>query len=134
MFLPIWLKNGQNPSGKKSVCKGRNTKGACTTCKIKKEGKGVPQGKEFYIISKDSGKLSYSYMPIPSQIKKRGSFQYVRNCKNVVFRADKEVYANAEQKKGKSGRQENDIFDLFVQNAGKFFFVQKEMCMTKMAI
>lgn len=52
--------------------------------KLRKKGKN-PQGKEFYIISKDSGKLSYSYMPIPSQIKKRAAgIPVCRNCKNVV--------------------------------------------------
>lgn len=49
--------------------------------KLRKKGKN-PQGKEFYIISKDSGKLSYSYMPIPSQIKReRQVFQYVETAR-----------------------------------------------------
>lgn len=36
--------------------------------KLRKQGK-KPVGKEFYILSKDSGKLSYSYIPVPYQVK-----------------------------------------------------------------
>ena len=52
--------------------------------KLRKKGKKA-QGKEFYIISKDSGKLSYSYIPVPNQIKKKtAGIPICRNCENVV--------------------------------------------------
>lgn len=37
---------------------------------LRKQGK-KPVGKTFYILSKDTGKLSYSYMPVPNQVKKK---------------------------------------------------------------
>lgn len=35
---------------------------------LRKKGK-TPAGKEYYIVGKDTGKLSYAYMPTPTQIK-----------------------------------------------------------------
>ena len=39
--------------------------------KLRKKGK-ERTGKEYYIISKDAGKLSYSYVPVPKQMKMKG--------------------------------------------------------------
>ena len=56
--------------------------------KLRKKGK-EPTGKEYYILSKDSGKLSYSYMPVPYQMKeKRPKILICRNCKKEVSKRD----------------------------------------------
>lgn len=47
-------------------------------CKLRKQGK-ERTGKEFYILSKETGKLSYTYEPLPSQIKKKKAA--VKCCK-----------------------------------------------------
>lgn len=39
-------------------------------CRLRKQGK-ERTGKEFYIMSKETGKLSYTYLPLPTQYKKR---------------------------------------------------------------
>lgn len=39
-------------------------------CRLRKRGK-ERTGKEFYIMSKETGKLSYTYMPLPTQVKKK---------------------------------------------------------------
>lgn len=50
---------------------------------LRKQGK-ERTGKEFYIISKDTGKLSYSYIPIPTQEKIRPVRQMVcKDCNTV---------------------------------------------------
>ncbi|MBQ3512169.1 MAG: hypothetical protein IJA32_00010 [Lachnospiraceae bacterium] len=47
---------------------------------LRKEGKD-PKGKQFYVLSKDSGKLSYSYAPVPYQIKrKKPKIPVCANC------------------------------------------------------
>lgn len=47
-------------------------------CRLRKQGK-ERTGKEFYILSKETGKLSYTYEPIPSQIKKKRPI--IKRCK-----------------------------------------------------
>lgn len=42
-------------------------------CRLRKQGK-ERTGKEFYIISKETGKLSYTYTPLPTQYKKKRVF------------------------------------------------------------
>ena len=80
--------------------------------KLRKKGKKA-QGKEFYIISKDSGKLSYSYIPVPNQIKKKtAGIPICRNCENVV-----------------SGGRES-----ICQCGERNRIIKKEMCMTRTAI
>jgi len=56
---------------------------------MKKRGK-ESLGKEYYIVSKDTGKLSYSYMPVPYQIKsKYPKVPVCSNCnKNFFNRTD----------------------------------------------
>lgn len=39
-------------------------------CRLRKQGK-ERTGKEFYIMSKETGKLSYTYIPLPTQYKKK---------------------------------------------------------------
>lgn len=52
-------------------------------CRLKKQGK-ERTGKEFYILSKETGKLSYTYEPIPSQMKKkRPVIKRCKNCREV---------------------------------------------------
>lgn len=48
-------------------------------CRLRKQGK-ERTGKEFYILSKETGKLSYTYVPLPSQIKKKKPI--IKRCKN----------------------------------------------------
>ena len=49
-------------------------------CRLRKQGK-VRTCKEFYIMSKETGKLSYTYMPLPSQVKKKRVTMVVcRDC------------------------------------------------------
>lgn len=58
--------------------------------RLRKEGK-KPVGKQFYILSKDSGKLSYSYTPVPYQIKRRRvKMPVCKNC-GTEFSAEKGV-------------------------------------------
>lgn len=47
-------------------------------CRLRKRGK-KRTCKEFYILSKETGKLSYTYVPLPSQIKRRNAAAIV--CK-----------------------------------------------------
>lgn len=52
-------------------------------CQLRKQGK-ERTGKEFYILSKETGKLSYTYEPIPSQIKKkRPVIKRCKKCKDL---------------------------------------------------
>lgn len=52
---------------------------------LRKRGKN-PAGKEYYIISKDSGKLSYTYMPVPYQIKKKiPGYPVCKNCETILM-------------------------------------------------
>lgn len=52
-------------------------------CKLKKRGK-ERTCKEFYIMSKETGKLSYTYMPLPTQVKKRNVAMAVcKKCKEM---------------------------------------------------
>ena len=53
-------------------------KGIKELCRLRAQGK-ERTGKEFYILSKETGKLSYTYVPLPSQIKKKKPV--VRRCK-----------------------------------------------------
>lgn len=48
-------------------------KGLKELCRLRKRGK-KRTGKEFYILSKETGKLSYTYVPLP----------YQRKCRNVA--------------------------------------------------
>lgn len=51
---------------------------------LRKKGK-TPEGKEFYILSKDSGKLSYSYRPIPYQMKnKKIAVPVCKECETLL--------------------------------------------------
>lgn len=55
---------------------------------LKKQGK-TPTGKTFYIMSKDTGKLSYSYRPVPHQVKKKPlKIAVCRDC-GTEFPVDK---------------------------------------------
>lgn len=48
--------------------------------KLRKEGK-KSIGKQFYVMSKDSGKLSYSYTPVPHQIRRKHvKIPVCKNC------------------------------------------------------
>ena len=50
---------------------------------LRKQGK-KRTGKEFYILSKDTGKLSYTYIPIPTQVKTRPVRQMIcKDCKSI---------------------------------------------------
>lgn len=49
-------------------------------CRLRKHGK-ARTGKEFYIMSKETGKLSYTYVPLPSQVKrKRATAVVCKKC------------------------------------------------------
>lgn len=49
-------------------------------CRLRKRGK-IRTGKEFYIMSKETGKLSYTYVPLPSQVKrKRATAVVCKKC------------------------------------------------------
>lgn len=53
--------------------------------RLRKQGK-QRTGKEFYILSKDTGKLSYTYTPIPTQVKIKPVRQMVCNDCNTIRR------------------------------------------------
>lgn len=55
---------------------------------LKKRGK-APAGKEYFIVGKDTGKLSYSYMPVPTQMKRqKPKIPVCRHCEKE-FPSDK---------------------------------------------
>lgn len=59
--------------------------------KLREKGK-EPAGKEYYILSKDSGKLSYSYIPVPCQMKeKKPKMPVCRNCRKELYAEDHEA-------------------------------------------
>ncbi|MCI9439536.1 MAG: hypothetical protein HFH85_20760 [Lachnospiraceae bacterium] len=50
-------------------------------CRLRKKGK-ERTGREFYILSKETGKLSYTYVPLPSQVKTKNAAVVVcRKCR-----------------------------------------------------
>lgn len=50
-------------------------------CRLRKRGKRRT-GREFYILSKETGKLSYTYVPLPSQVKmKKAEAVVCRKCR-----------------------------------------------------
>ncbi len=52
-------------------------------CRLRKRGK-KRIAKEFYIISKETGKLSYTYVPLPTQRKRRKAAAVVcKNCRKI---------------------------------------------------
>lgn len=58
---------------------------------LRKRGRN-PTGKEYYVISKDSGKLSYTYMPVPYQLKlKKPGYPVCRNCETILMNGYSEL-------------------------------------------
>ncbi len=58
---------------------------------LRERGK-EPSGKEYYILSKDSGKLSYSYAPVPYRMKKRRpKIPVCSNCRKELYTGGNEI-------------------------------------------